>query len=847
MIHRRPWFYFAICAVGLPLYLWAFQLQARISSLPPDFPPADTQYPVCLSGSDLPRDLGGRAAGSREELRFLSESLPPNTRLQVISVNGATSDAVLPRALPAAGLIVTFVSGIFFWTVGTIFFASRASPGPVRDFFWSTFLYGFAIMIGGVHYPSVGGWPVVIMGLFQLICLAALPPIFVHMTLSFPRRQAVLDRARWLMPAMVIIAAGQILWQGIAFLRYFHASAHLAAGALASGSAQLVAQARTMSLFTATTPPQALADTLLVTQVLAAFLILFTTGRKLELKRERAQVKWLLWGFAVGVIPYVYLRTLPQLLGLAAPFTPAFDRLFELAIPIAFVFAVVRYQFLDIDIIIRRSVIYAILALLMVGLYLTFVVIIGRGVERLPGEAALVSAIAIGIGAGLMFQPLRRAIGQAVDRTFFKLTHSYEQALADLELRLGHVHAQADLVRVVDEFLAATLRPQNHAVVLVEQGELLSYGNLPPGTMPGLAELLAVVPPRLLAAPNSTSDPEIETDPFPDVLARAGLVLATPLRGHAETTGLILLGRKQTERRYIEPDLELLHNAASEAGRALERIRLVQTATAEADARRRAEEVDRLKSDFLSRVAHDLRTPLASILWSTDNLLDGIAGPLADHQVEYLRSVKASAGHLNRLVSNLLDISRMEQGRTQLDLAAVDLGDLLAQAALTLKPLAEERDIVLQTDVRDRHPVRGHAEKLLEVVLNLADNAIKFSPRGSVVEIIVERASAGRQALSICDRGPGLGDLDAQVIFERFRQGDQGHAGQQHGFGLGLYIVKSYVELMHGEVTAANRDGGGAVFTCLLPVHQGPPDATPRPTPDRALGRATATGAPDEA
>jgi signal transduction histidine kinase len=830
MNRGKPWLYYAICALGLPLYLWAFQLQAHISALPRDFPPAHIEYPIRLTGPGLPPDLAGRAVGSRDELRFLSESLPPNTRLQVVSSSGAAADVSLPRALSVTGLIVTFVSGIFFWAVSSIFFASRASPAPVRDFFWSTILYGFAIMIGGVHHPSGGGWPVIMMGLFQLTCLVALPPIFVHMALSFPRRQAVLDRTRWLMPALGGVAAGQVLWQAVAFLRYFYASS----------------PARATALFPATVPPQVVADTLLVTQVLAGFLILFTSGRKFELKRERAQVKWLLWGFAVGVIPYVYLRTLPQLFGLTAPFNPAFDRLFELSIPIAFVFAVVRHQFLDIDIIIRRSVIYAILALLMVGLYLTFGVLIGRRVEPLPGETALIAAIGIGVGAGLMFQPLRRAIGKAVDRTFFKLAHGYGQALADLGQHLARVPAQADLIRVVDEFLSNTLHPQKHGVVLMEQGEVTGFGNLPPEQMPRLAEAAGSIPPRALGAPNSTSDPEIESDSFPEAFTHAGAVLVTPLRVNAETSGVILLGRKQTERRYVEPDLELLRATALEASRALERIRLVQTATAEADARQRAEELDRLKSDFLSRVAHDLRTPLASILWSTDNLLDGIAGTIGEHQAEYLRSVKASASHLNRLVSNLLEISRLEQGRTQLDLGLVDLGDVLAQADLTLRPLAEEKGIALAIDIRDHGPVQGHAEKLLEVVLNLVDNAIKFSPRGAAVDVIVERATPGHVDLSVRDRGPGLGDLDAQVIFQRFRQGEHSRSSQQHGFGLGLYIVKSYVELMRGEVIAANRDGGGAVFSCRLPLHSQAHGGAHEEKPSGHVGGTEATGAPEQ-
>jgi signal transduction histidine kinase len=397
------------------------------------------------------------------------------------------------------------------------------------------------------------------------------------------------------------------------------------------------------------------------------------------------------------------------------------------------------------------------------------------------------------------------------------LTHGYEQALGGLARRLIRVHAQADLVRVTDEFLAETLRPQKHAVVLAERGEVISFGNVPPESMPALSTAAVTLPPRTLAAPSTTSVPELEVDPLPAAFARAGVVLAAPLQVDSVTTGAILLGRKHTERRYVEPDLALLADAAREVARTLERIRLVQTAATEADARRRAEELDRLKSDFLSRVAHDLRSPLASILWSTDNLLDGIAGTVSEHQSRYLQSVKVSAGHLNRLVSNLLDISRLEQSRARIDLGRVSLGDVLDQALPTLRPLAEQKGVTLKVDLRDPRPVQGNAEKLLEVVLNLVDNAIKFSPRDGTVEIRVERPPGGRAELSVRDQGPGLGGIDPQLLFQRFRQGAGSPHAPQQGFGLGLYIVKSYVKLMHGEVAARDRGGGGAVFTCTLP------------------------------
>ena len=793
MKRRRPWLYFAICALGLPLYLWAFLEQAHQGTVSPADLPSGLAFPVRLGGSE---------ADSPGELRFLAEGRAAGTAVVLVPAAGESFPLTLPRNLSLPTVLITLVSGLFFWAVSALVFAPRTlAASAVRDFFWCTFLYGLAIMIGGIRAPAPGAWPIAALGILQLVCLAVLPIVFVHLTLVFPRRQPLLDRAPALIPVLAALTAGLILWQSVAFLRY--------------------APSPRPALYRALALPMTIADATLVAEVLAGLAILSGASRRLELTREQAQVKWLLWGFAVGVTPYVFLRTLPQLCGFEPPFGPSFDRIFEMAIPVAFIFAVVRYRFLDIDIIIRRSVIYALLALFMVAVYLGFGILIGQRVETLPPRS-LILAIAIGAGAGLMFQPLRRAIGRGVDRTLFKLSHGYGQALAAFSGRLTHVHAQQELLRTVDEFLGGTLHVQQHAVLLREKGELLSFGKVKPEAIPQLAQEPWPLCESTLAAAGSTSTPELEDERFPAALSGAGIVLVEPLHAGTEIAGFVLLGRKQTERRFVDTDLELVRATAAEAGRTLERIRLVQTADEEAYARRRAEELDRLKSDFLSRVAHDLRTPLASIAWSTDNLIDGIPGAVSAPQQEYLRSIKASAGHLGRLVSNLLEISRLEQGRIRLELGPVALDAVVGEALLTLRPLADEKHVALRFVAGDPRPVHGSAEKLLEVVLNLADNAIRFSPPGAAVEIGTARAPDGLQELTVRDHGPGLGTADPQALFERFYQGPGSPHAPQQGFGLGLHIVKSYVELMRGTVTAGNHPEGGAVFTCCLRCAEGP-------------------------
>ena len=237
-----------------------------------------------------------------------------------------------------------------------------------------------------------------------------------------------------------------------------------------------------------------------------------------------------------------------------------------------------------------------------------------------------------------------------------------------------------------------------------------------------------------------------------------------------------------------------------------------------------------MKSDFLARVAHDLRTPLASILWSTENLLDGVTGEISESQAEYLRSVHASAGHLNRLVTNLLEISRLEQGGLDLSLEPLDLRVALEEAAATARPLALAKNVEIRVMVPpDPLIARSNAGKLLEVFLNLLDNAVKFSnPGGAVTLEAGFDVSPQRVAVHVRDAGPGLGNADPAGLFERFSQGAPSPYGSRRGFGLGLYIVRSYVEMMGGEVAAANHPDGGAVFTCTFPVAAlGPPSARP--------------------
>ena len=794
-------FHYTLSALGLAAYLWAFQAQIGLARLPLGFPPAAAGYPASFQG--VP-------AATREEVRFLAEGFPPGTTVTLVDSKDRTWITSLPAAFSRTYLVITLVSGLFFWGVSAFVFASRAADPTVRDFFWCTFLYGLTVLAGGVYFAFHPGPGVLARSCIELAGLAALPVIFVHLTLSFPHRHRFLDRRRWVMPALWLAAAAVFAGQALAFLGYYRNPGPAAARFLAL--------------------PQKAADLLLVAEVAAGVAILFARSRGLVLTRERQQTKWLLWGFTLGVTPYVFLRTFPALLGFRPPLSAEFDRVFELAIPVAFVFAVARYRFLDIDIVIRRSLIYGILAAGAAALVLPFVYLAHRQVETLAPRLEWLVLMGFGALAGILFFPLRRIIGRWVDRTVFKISHNYRQRLAAFEPVLLEAASPEELAGELVEFLRDTLGAGAVGVIMEGVDAPAAVGDLPAGAAAAGNRLAEASEParRTWAAPGATSLPETETPEFPADLAESGAVLIRALERGGARFGWIVLGRRVNERCYVETDLAALDRTAEAASAALERLRLVRRAAEEASARERLDQLDRMKNDFLSRVAHDLRTPLTSITWSTENLLDGVTGALTPAQVDYLESIRASGGHLNRLVTNLLEIARLETGEPAFTPEPVDATRAAREAAAALRGAAGEKEVGIRVEAASDLPrVLADPHKLFGILMNLIDNAVKYTPPGTAVEVQLERDPSGGVRVGVRDRGAGLGPEPPERLFERFRQGEPSPHASRKGFGLGLYIAKSYADFMGARLDAGDHPEGGAFFTCVLLPAREPDEVTP--------------------
>jgi signal transduction histidine kinase len=247
-------------------------------------------------------------------------------------------------------------------------------------------------------------------------------------------------------------------------------------------------------------------------------------------------------------------------------------------------------------------------------------------------------------------------------------------------------------------------------------------------------------------------------------------------------------------------------------------------------------QLDQLKSTFLATVSHELRTPLTSIIGYTEMLESGAAGALSDGQAEFLNTIRGKADQLLGLISSLLDLGRLEANSLELHNEAVDPRALLSDVGSTIVPNANRRNVALDIKVAEGTPkIWGDPVRLQQIVLNLADNALKFTHEGGDVVLSAEpgeldgegpaglgaalfAASRPAVVLTVRDTGMGIPEESLSRIFDAFYQIDAGTTRAHGGAGLGLSIVKQLVDGHDGTIEVTSALGEGTIFTVKLPA-----------------------------
>jgi signal transduction histidine kinase len=299
-----------------------------------------------------------------------------------------------------------------------------------------------------------------------------------------------------------------------------------------------------------------------------------------------------------------------------------------------------------------------------------------------------------------------------------------------------------------------------------------------------------------------------------DTLIRFGYraLLAVPLLREDQIIGSLSFNRKAPGE-FLPEVVDVLTTFATQSALAIQNARLFREI---ADKSTQLEAASRHKSEFLANMSHELRTPLNAIIGFSEVLTERMFGELNEKQDEYLKDIHASGQHLLSLINDILDLSKIEAGRMELERSAFDLPSAIENALILVRERASRRGIRLGSTIDERlGTIDGDERKVKQVLLNLLSNGLKFTPEGGRIDVGA-RLDGDRAEVSVADTGIGIAPADQDAVFEEFRQ--VGTADKKaEGTGLGLALSRKFIELHGGKIWVQSQLGAGSTFTFTLP------------------------------
>jgi signal transduction histidine kinase len=337
---------------------------------------------------------------------------------------------------------------------------------------------------------------------------------------------------------------------------------------------------------------------------------------------------------------------------------------------------------------------------------------------------------------------------------------------------------------------------------------------------------------RAIAERAPAQIPDVLDDPDygqKEAAQRAGFRsnLAVPMVQDGQVVGSIVVCREQVGA-FPDKQVKLLQTFADQAVIAVQNVRLFNEIR---DKSHQLEIANQHKSEFLANMSHELRTPLNAIIGFSEVLLERMFGELNEKQDDYLKDIFTSGKHLLSLINDILDLSKIEAGRMELDLGDFDAGEAMANAMTLVRERAQTHGIGLTLEASEAiGEIRADERKFKQILLNLLSNAVKFTPDGG--KVTVRAALVGDTIeVAVQDTGVGISADDQLVVFDEFKQVGRHYTNKHEGTGLGLSLTKRFVELHGGSLTLESAPGIGSTFTFTLPTR---PQSSPQSPGARA-------------
>ncbi|MCW8804185.1 MAG: ATP-binding protein [Ignavibacteriaceae bacterium] len=550
--------------------------------------------------------------------------------------------------------------------------------------------------------------------------------------------------------------------------------------------------------------------------VIAISICIYAYKRATDLE-ERKRMQWLLFGFFIGPFSFIIFWILPILLTGHALIPEALVLIFLVAIPITFSIAIIKYHLMDINLLVRRSVVYTIILAIIIITYIGISSLITLFISDInPAFPSVLTALAV----VALLQPVKVGVQKFVDKKFFRVEYNYREEqrrfLDDIK-NIYYIQTLAELiVSRTDKLIPVEkigffeLSNQTGRVkIIASKGWELLKGRSIRFESENLKTDMS-----LPVAVDDKVEPGLKIESADvKVFKRWGMVLVFPVKSpNGIIHGFLVLGAKKSGIRFLKDDIDLLNSVVIASALAIDKIKLQEELILEHLEAKRLEELNELKSFFMHTITHELKTPLTSIKLFTEKLQDKKDIP-SEKSDFYLDVIEGESDKLRRLIDNILDYARIEKGMKSYNLKNVNLTELIKNAISSMKyQFMINRQSIEVINNSDEIIISADEEAIERAITNLLTNAIKYSSDESVTTVTVKMVN-GRAGVEVRDNGSGISNEDLKNIFEPFNRVKTVEAKKIEGTGLGLAIVKHILDAHNGQVEVESEIGKGSKFT----------------------------------
>lgn len=700
-------------------------------------------------------------------------------------------------------LIVSLFVGFMTWLVG-VFILLQPDRNPAADLLhWGLVTLGTSIMITWGHIDPSSIFSGVSRAIF-FICYTLAPALFVLFAAEYPRQIFGSLRPKVLLMLLVavplITAQAYTMWRSIyerpeRFFPLFQSSFDL------------------FNIY------------LLSCFVLMVFGFLYSYRRAVRTSDKR-RLEWIMWGFCSSPVPFVLFIKLPQLAGVPGGLiAEEVTTFFFLLIPFSCVISLVQHNLVDIRIVISRSIIYTALSFFVGVIYSLTILLAATSVDTQHRFEEFLVIGGIVLLVALLLDPLRKKLHRSFDEFLFPARFHFRRTIAEVRDKLSRSLTSDDVFRTLHDQITSVLSFESFGMFEYKNGNLMAAGpnnGRLHGPVPIPQASLDTLQGRTIAALPSAvdfrSEEKIdETNRLPELLGCTICILMMTQSG--KLSGAAAGKPSTVTGRFTEEETDLLAAVCSEGAETLERLSLQKEMIIQQAEKQRFEELNRMKSTFVSSVSHELRTPLTSIRMFAEMLRGKTDLPDRTRR-EYLQIIEGESERLTRLVDNVLDFSAIERNEKKYHFSEVDLADIIRRSALAVRYEFLKQDGRLVLSIAKRIPrLQADPDALEEVCINLLSNGLKYSPDHRLVRL--RAGVSGRNAvIEVTDRGIGIPDHETGRIFDDFYRANDPQVLRAGGTGLGLSMVKHIVDAHGGTITVRSTVGKGSTFIVALPLKQ---------------------------